>query len=457
MRRATPLLLLSLTLALALALAGPLCAHDIPNARVDRSIQATVRPGRLEVDYEVSLSELTLTQDLRNLIGALPGADRQTWYDRYGRETAPLNAKGFLVTVDGNPVDLRTRDRAFDLMVEEHPRYTFHFEAEIPVRGRLALQDTNFVASEGTSRLALRGESGVAVRGDPLPGDVRLIPIRPVWQLSDAEEQRTRQVLVEYQPETPSAVNSKSEPAPQTSPGPPPRPVPSSRLAGSERLSRLLDRSSGLSLLGLLLLAFGLGAAHAVQPGHGKTLVAATVVADRGNWLRGVVLALAATATHTGSVLLVAAGLWLTRSTRYGAIHAGLSQGAGFAIAAIGFWRLGRHLAGLGEHDGEEPTPAGAGRRSAVALGVAGGLVPCWDAVALIVLAEAVGRLGLGVVLLLAFGLGMAAVLVVVGWSAARLRRLIVPAGGDRRAERWLGVAGSVVLAGMGLVLMVAS
>ena len=49
---------------------------------------------------------------------------------------------------------------------------------------------------------------------------------------------------------------------------------------------------------------------------------------------------------------------------------------------------------------------------------MAGGLVPCWDAVALIVLAEAMGRLGLGVILLVAFSLGMAAVLVAVGWAA---------------------------------------
>ena len=45
---------------------------------------------------------------------------------------------------------------------------------------------------------------------------------------------------------------------------------------------------------------------------------------------------------------------------------------------------------------------------AAMALGLAGGLVPCWDAVLLIVLAEALGRLRLGLVLLAAFSLGMA-------------------------------------------------
>ena len=84
-------------------------AHDIPNARVDRSIQVNLDPGRLEIDYEVSLSELTLTRDLRMLIGVLPGIDRQNWFPTYGRETGPLNGRGLLVAIDRRPLELRFR------------------------------------------------------------------------------------------------------------------------------------------------------------------------------------------------------------------------------------------------------------------------------------------------------------------------------------------------------------
>ncbi len=66
-------------------------------------------PGSLAIDYEVSLTELTLTQDLRRLIGSLPGADRQEWLDRYGQVTGPLNAKGLLVDAEGEPVPLAMR------------------------------------------------------------------------------------------------------------------------------------------------------------------------------------------------------------------------------------------------------------------------------------------------------------------------------------------------------------
>ncbi|MBV8317766.1 MAG: sulfite exporter TauE/SafE family protein [Planctomycetaceae bacterium] len=431
---------------------APARAHDIPNARVDRSLQATLAPGRLAIDYEVSVSELTLTQDLRALIGGLPGADRRAWFDRYGAETGPLNAKGLLLTLDGRPLDLRCQ--GFDLAVEEHPRYTFHYEAPLPPRGRLSIRDTNFAASEGSSRLAVRGRGGVAVEGDDLPPDVDLIPARPVWQLSDAEERRTKHVEVSFRSPAPAPSRARLPLAPKVrapaaeSPAPP--------AVRSDRLSRLLDRSSGVSLLGLSLIAFVLGVAHAIQPGHGKTLVAAAVVAERGTWLRGALLAVITTLTHTGSVVLVAAGLWWARTSRFEAIHVGLARAAGFLIAAIGLWRLGRHLSGFGEHDGDDHAPADLRARGVVGLGVAGGLVPCWDAVGLIVLAEAVGRLALGLALLLAFGLGMTVVLVAVGAMAARFRQLVARRewDGDGVWEHRLGIASSLVLSSIGVFLL---
>src|SRR6478609_8241272 len=97
---------------------SPALAHDIPNERIDRSIQVSLSPGQITVDYEVSLTELTLTQDLRRLIGSLPGAERAEWLARYGQETGPLNAKGMLVTIEGAPVLLSMK--GFDLVVEEH-------------------------------------------------------------------------------------------------------------------------------------------------------------------------------------------------------------------------------------------------------------------------------------------------------------------------------------------------
>ncbi|GAC1470833.1 MAG: hypothetical protein NVSMB9_16360 [Isosphaeraceae bacterium] len=421
-------------------------AHEIPNARVDRSIQATIRPGRLTIDYEVGLSELTMTGDLRALIGTLPGADRREWFDRYGRETAPLNARGLLVSVEGRPLRLRTR--GFELSVEDHLRYTFHFETDLPPRGRLVIQDNNYAAGEGTSRLALRGLEGVAIQGDDLPEDVTLIPVRPVWQLTDAEERRTRRIEVRFEPGSRRAGTAPTQPASAARATSPPG-LP------AQGLARLLDRSA-VPGLGLWLIALSLGAAHAIQPGHGKSLVAAASIGDRGGWHRGIGLALVITLAHIGGVLAVAATLWATRSSRYPDINQGLARAAGFVIAAVGLWRLGRHLGGYGEHpDDPRAGTIDLGTRGIIGLGLAGGVVPCWDAVILILLAEAVGRLALGLVLLSAFSLGMASVLAAVGVTAAHLRGFIERRDSEGAWVRRLGLLSASTITMIGLYLLI--
>jgi len=447
-------------------------AHDIPSARVDRSIQVTLQPGRLSIDYEVSLAELTLTRDLRNLVGVLPEGDRDDWFRQYGEVTSPLNAKGLLVSINQRPLPLRSK--GYDLVVEEHPQLTFHYEADLPHAGHLKVQDTNYVSSEGSSRLAIRGLDGVHLKGDSLPGDVRLIDIQPIWLMSDLEERRSKQAETDFNTEATHSTSAQPKHDQDEGDKIPPMAPTRKKLAtakssgkvgpirpgsDSKRLTRLLETTElRMGLIGLVALAFGLGAAHAIQPGHGKTLVAATVVADRGSPLQGILLGLIATATHTGSVLLVALGLWLSRSTRYEAIHSTLTYCAGFLIAALGFWRIGRHLAGYQEHETsaiEQPDHAPPnGLRNLVGLGVAGGLVPCWDAVALVVLAEALGRLGLGILLLVAFGGGMALVLALVGWAVARFRRVARNTLHHQRMEQALGIAGSLILCAMGIYLL---
>ncbi len=427
-----------------LALLAPLWvgsarAHDIPNARVDRSIQVEVWPGRIRVDYEVSLSELTLTQDLRALIGALPEGDRLAWFARYGTETGPLNARGFVLTVDGEPVELTFQ--GYDLTVEDHPRYTFHVGAEIPEQGKLRLIDSNYAASEGTSRLAIRGRAGVEIIGDAPLGDVEMIRPVPTWQLSPAEERRTKQVSVEYRPGGETQPTAPIEPA-----------VSRERARSTFGLSVLLNRARTTAWPQLCALAFFLGIAHSIQPGHGKSLIAAGSLGPGGSRSRGLLLGLAATVGHLSSVAALAVVLWTTGATDFPAWNTLVLRASGLWLAAIGLWRLGRHLGDSGTMAPDEAPRPDLSTSGLLGLGLASGMVPCWDAVGLLVVATAVGRVGLGLVLLAAFSLGMGLVLVTVGLLAMRLQR---QTRADRRWGKALGLLSGCLLALIGgLILM---
>jgi ABC-type nickel/cobalt efflux system permease component RcnA len=218
-------------------------------------------------------------------------------------------------------------------------------------------------------------------------------------------------------------------------------------------LANLLDRVGSRSWIVLALLALGLGAAHAIQPGHGKTLVTAVALGPGARLYQPALLGLATTIAHTGSVLGIALVLWLTGATRVGRFHQGLTQIAGFVIAAAGLWRIGRYLGGHGEHEREDLKMAGVSNFELLSLGFAGGLVPCWDAVGLIVLAAALNRLAAGVALVLAFSAGMAGVLITVGCVAWKLKSAAT--GLDRNpAWQWrLGLASAVVVSALGLYL----
>jgi ABC-type nickel/cobalt efflux system permease component RcnA len=428
---------------------GAAWSHDIPNERVDRSIQVTVRPGLLQIDYEVSLTELTLTQDLRALSGTMPGADRASWLARYAQVTGPLDAKGLLVSVDDQPV--RLSGAQYDLVVEEHPRYTFHFTATIPNHGRLSVRDRNYVSSEGTSRLAVRGRDGVRVTGDELPEDVDQIPIRSVVLLSDEEERRTKQVNVRFEAsKQPSATTDAA--AKEHAKVVPAR-AHRRQQNGLNRLSSLLDEAGARHWFLLWLLALAIGAAHTIQPGHGKSLVTAVALGPQARLYQPVLLGIATTLSHTASVFLIALCLWLTGAVHVGTVHRGLTQVAGFVIAAAGFWRIGRYLGGHGEHRIEDFR---AGRMSdfeVIGLGIAGGLVPCWDAVGLVVLAATLGRVAEGVGLVLAFSAGMAIVLIAAGALAWIFKSKTVLLDRAPKWQRRLGLACGTVLVVIGLYL----
>ena len=418
-------------------------AHDIPNARIDRSTQVRLASGRLRVDYEVSLAELTLAQDLRQLDGEPFVGERAELWQRYARVVGPLNARGLLVEVDGQEVNLEPVD--FAIVADDHLRITFRLEAAIPSAGKLHLRDTNYASAEGSARLALRVDPGVLVTGATPPVDVESIPWIPAWQMTDDQERASKQLDVAYQ-------LAAQTPEPSVAPPATLKPVSRVRTAPTG-LNRLLDHGTGAGAVGWLITAFLLGIAHAIQPGHGKTLVAAASLDGPHAARRGVGLGLWTAACHLVTVAALAAILWWFQSSPVAAIHGLIARGSGFLIAAVGMFRVGRHLAGI---DSTHAHPAASTRpdRSIWTLGLAAGLVPCWDAVALVVLASSIGQLRWGLTLLVAFSLGLAVVLASVGYLAGQLRHRFMTSRIGPKSQRWVGLASGLILAVIGLGLL---
>jgi ABC-type nickel/cobalt efflux system permease component RcnA len=236
--------------------------------------------------------------------------------------------------------------------------------------------------------------------------------------------------------------------------------------ASSHRLlDLLLDTRQGLGVL--LLLAAGFGAVHALTPGHGKTMVAAYLVGERGTAWHAVVLGVVTTLTHTAAVLVLAALLPVffpgaVPST----VQMLLGLVGGLLIAGLGLWLLMQRLAGQADHvhiggghhhhHGGEEEPARPGWAGLVLLGISGGIVPCWDAIAMLALAISAQRLWLGLPLLLAFSAGLAGVLVALGIAVVRARDLAgqrLESEGFRRFLRVLPILSAVVITALGLWL----
>ncbi|MFD2762650.1 cobalt transporter [Micromonospora eburnea] len=235
----------------------------------------------------------------------------------------------------------------------------------------------------------------------------------------------------------------------------------------SDRLQSLIH-SPGVPPLAFLL-AFVAGAGHAVAPGHGKSLAAAYLVGSRGRirdaaWLGGSVAVM-----HTLSVLVIGvawAFLSLSDVIRMEQLTSWLQLGAGLLVLATGLWLVRRHLrVGAGghahshdhhhRHGHDHPhghDHDGGNRPGLLLLGVSGGLTP--SPAAFLVLASGlfIGRAGFALLLVLAFGVGMAVVLFGVGLLAVAGSSAVVRGARSRTVLR-LATRVAPVLAAAGITL----
>lgn len=205
---------------------------------------------------------------------------------------------------------------------------------------------------------------------------------------------------------------------------------------GEDWLARALGDPTPLVLFLAVLMAALLGAAHAALPGHGKTVMALYLAGRQGRRRDAVIVGGTVTLTHTAGVLILGVATTALAGLAAESVLKWLGVASGALIAIVG---IGVLLGGLrhrhAHHHGHTHHHHDHRRKSLTVLGIAGGLVPSPTALVVLLGAAALGRLWLGIVLIVVYGLGMAATLTAAGLLLLRVRdrwawlgRLTVPA-----------------------------
>jgi ABC-type nickel/cobalt efflux system permease component RcnA len=204
-------------------------------------------------------------------------------------------------------------------------------------------------------------------------------------------------------------------------------------------------------------LAALLGAAHALSPGHGKALAAATLVGSRARPANALVFGVSVAASHTAVVLLLGAfAIAVERHLGSDRVMRGLELASAAGVAGLGLTQLSsrwRALTSASSGDHFHAAVAQHGRRSLAALGASSGFAPCPTALAVWLSAIAMHRAALGLVLVVAFSAGVATTLTMVGLLIVLARSLI-----DRTARpgpilRCLPVLSAACVAAIGILL----
>ncbi|TVP68037.1 MAG: high frequency lysogenization protein HflD [Leptolyngbya sp. LCM1.Bin17] len=247
-------------------------------------------------------------------------------------------------------------------------------------------------------------------------------------------------------------------------------------LAHLEPTPQLLELLNTPLNLGVVLagvaIAFGLGAFHALSPGHGKTLVGAYLVGAKGTPHQALLLGITTTVTHTlGVFVLGFLALFAAQYVDLDQLYPVLELISGLAVCGVGarllYIRLGQghdhdpdhdhgHSHDHGHHHHHPPLPQ-RDLPALIALGISGGLVPCPSALVLLLSAIALHHIAFGLVLVSGFSLGLASVLTGLGlmavYASRWLDRLTVADGLVQR----LSVVSAAVVIAIGLSLTTVS
>jgi ABC-type nickel/cobalt efflux system permease component RcnA len=467
-RRSRFLFRLALVASGALALltlpGAPAGAHPLGNFTVNTYSGIVVAPGEVRVGYVLDMAEIPTFQEMPSIDtdgdGTASLEERAAWAARRAGELI----RGVTLTVDGRPVPLAVSASSMVLRPGQGGLSTLRLEAtftgSIAASGRIHYRDENFGGLIGWREVTAVGEDGRALTGSTIPARSVSNELRSYPQDLLSSPVDVSEASFSFAP-----GRSSREAAGPDSPGGDRRPGTAGGAFAS--LVSRPDLSVAVVLVSLAL-ALGLGALHALGPGHGKTVIAGYLVGASGGIRQAVAVGAAVSAMHTSSVLgLGVAILSVERVLPAERVYpwlglvaglVALGLGTGLLIARIHAWSDHRRAKGASHHGHSHAHPhpeAGRrplSRRGLAALAVSGGLLPSPSALLVLLASVALHRLAFGLALIAAFSVGMAGALSLVAVLATRARDL-VSRRMDGRLARLVPVASAGTIAVVGAVL----
>jgi nickel/cobalt transporter (NicO) family protein len=433
----------------ALLAPGAAHAHPIGNFTVNTSASLFLRPDEVIVVYTVDMAEIPALQAIQRIDRDGGNVVSEEESNRFLAGTCPRLSGGMSLRVDDRGVQLTTRASSLSLSEGEAGlrilRFTCVASAPVPAGSihEVSFVDMNYRSRVGWHEVIAAGDGATLIRSDvptQSPSDgLRSYP-------ADVPPSNVRSASIAFRPGGPNADPSSGDgPAP-----PPERGI----LAGFAARS---DLSVGLIAL-MLLVAIGVGALHALGPGHGKTIIGAYLAGTGGTMRQAALVGVAVSVMHTASVL--ALGVLVLTAERLltpERVYPWLGLGSGLVAIGLGttllISRIHALSAGHDGHDHRHPTQPFS-RQGLLALALSGGILPSPSALLLLLASVSLGRTALGLVLIAAFSVGLAISLAGIGAMAIRVRT-IAEGRLSARAMRLAPVVSAGCITAMGLVLTV--
>lgn len=498
-----PLTALALSLA-ALALFVPAAsAHPLGNFTINHYNGIRVAADAVVVDHVTDFAEIPTFAQKQQMDTDSDGSVSDTEAADYQRSACASLATTLTLTANGQPLALSaiatglhfTLGAGSDVM-----RLVCVLRAPLSLTSAGAsfeFSDPSFAERRGWHEIVVEGDAttisasnasatGVSDRLTSYPSDLLAVPLNQLSATFSARPGGPALPALAFPDSTPINSVAPAQPPVANEPAPAPA-VPNGTTdlgADVTALFNAPDLSLPVILLSLLVAA-ALGAIHALSPGHGKTVMAAYLVGSRGNTRQAIGLGMTVTVSHTLGVL--ALGLLSVSATAIvppERLYPILSVASGAIVIVIGAyllvtrvrsWRKERRPHGhqhddnhhheqqhrpdgWHEHDGIGHThlPQQAmGRRGLFALGLSGGMIPSVSALLVLIGSISIGRPAWGIVLTIAFGIGMASVLVGVGLALVHARKLVerLPVAGRLNFGQRLPIATAAVVLVAGLLI----